>query len=239
MKFDKQQYILNLKKKWPFLIMETAIMAIIITLDLTMKDYLFNLLSTKKNFHMTLIEGFLDLSYSENTGAGFGMFKNGTTALIVITSIVTALIILYLLIIHSDSEWLRVPLVLIASGGIGNLVDRIALRYVRDFFEFTFMDFAIFNIADMFVVIGCIWLIIYLIVLMIQEGSKQKKKFDEENKSAEDKAMEIVRNLEETAQKESSEKKLESNENAGNTDSNGNESSKKESLTDNSGNIQI
>jgi signal peptidase II len=194
MKFDKEKYFRDLKKSLPFLILEAVVLAGIIALDLTMKEYLYKVLSAK-NFHMTLIKGFIDLTYSENTGAGFGIFKNGTQELIIVTSIVTALIVLYLLVVHSDSEWLRMPLVFIAAGGIGNLVDRIMLGYVRDFFEFTFFDFAIFNIADAFVVIGCIWLIIYLIVSMIKEGGKQKQRLAQAQADAQSASMEIVNGL--------------------------------------------
>lgn len=173
-----------LKKRWPLLLLEAFILAAILALDLCLKDYLKDFLFDKSGMSYTLINGFMDLQYSENTGAGFGMFQGNTTALIVVTAIVIAIICFYLMFVQKDAEWLRIPLVFIVGGGIGNLVDRIALGYVRDFFKFTFVDFAIFNIADVFVTVGAILLIIALIVMMVQEGKKGKAKFEEEQAAA-------------------------------------------------------
>lgn len=169
-RFDKP----TLKKLLPFFL-ELILLAFIITFDLCMKDYLVKFLSKCTNMSYVVIDGFFDLYYSENTGAGFGMFKDGTQALTIVTAIVIAAVCLYLLVFHSDSEWLRIPLVMIVGGGIGNLVDRISLGYVRDFFEFTFVDFAIFNVADAFVTVGSIWLVIYLIVMLVKDSKKSKK----------------------------------------------------------------
>lgn len=177
-------YASALKKRWPLLLLEAFILAAILALDLCLKDYLKEFLLGKSGMSYTLINGFMDLQYSENTGAGFGMFQGNTTALIVVTAIVIAIICFYLLFMQKDAEWLRIPLVFIVGGGIGNLVDRIALGYVRDFFKFTFVDFAIFNIADVFVTVGAILLIIALIVMMVQEGKKGKAKFEEEQATA-------------------------------------------------------
>lgn len=177
-------YASALKKRWPLLLLEAFILAAILALDLCLKDYLKEFLLGKSGMSYTLINGFMDLQYSENTGAGFGMFQGNTTALIVVTAIVIAIICFYLLFMQKDAEWLRIPLVFIVGGGIGNLVDRIALGYVRDFFKFTFVDFAIFNIADVFVTVGAILLIIALIVMMVQEGKKSKTKFEEEQAAA-------------------------------------------------------
>lgn len=165
------------KKILPYLL-EVLLFAFIITFDLCMKGYLYRFLSEKPYMSMTFIKGFMDLSYVENTGAGFGMFQNGTLPLSIITGIVILAVIVYLCVYRKDSRWIRVPLIMVAAGGIGNLVDRIALGYVRDFFEFTFMDFAVFNIADAFVVVGAIVLIIYLLIAVVFEVKRKKKTDD-------------------------------------------------------------
>lgn len=180
------------RKRWYFLLTEAALFGGIIALDLTMKDFLYEFLLSKSGMNYTLISGFLDLTYSENTGAGFGILSGNTLALAIVTAIVISLVLLYLVIYHRDSEYLRIPLVMISAGGIGNLVDRIGLGYVRDFFEFTFVDFAIFNIADVFVTVGAILLIIYLIAALIKEGAKNRKKFEEEQaEKAEDENSDV------------------------------------------------
>ena len=159
---------------------EFLLLAFTIVFDLCMKEYLYDFLLDKGG-NYTVIKGFLDLTYSENTGAGFGMFKDGTLALTVITAIIIVAIFGYLLVAKRNEIWLRISLVLIAGGGIGNLVDRIGLKYVRDFFEFTFMDFAIFNIADFFVTVGAFMLVFYLIYVLVKEFLNGKNTNKDEN----------------------------------------------------------
>ena len=81
----------------------------------------------------------------------------------------------YLLAKPKASWLLRIPLVLIFTGGIGNLVDRITLGYVRDFIFFEFWySFPTFILADNFLTIGTFWLVIYLIVMIIVETKKER-----------------------------------------------------------------
>jgi len=63
---------------------------------------------------------------------------------------------------------------MIAGGGIGNMIDRIAYGYVVDFIDCRFIDFYVFNIADSFVCVGCFMFIIGVIVDEIRTAKKQK-----------------------------------------------------------------
>ncbi len=153
---------------------EVLLFAFIITFDLCMKDYLYDFVEVRHGGNYTVIDGFLDLTYSENTGMGFGLGKGSTLGITVITAILIAAIIGYLLFFKKEKAYIRIPLIMVAAGGIGNLVDRTQLGYVRDFFEFTFVDFAIFNIADAFVTMGAIVLIVGLIVTLFKP-SKDKR----------------------------------------------------------------
>ena len=71
-------------------------------------------------------------------------------------------------------------LVLVASGAVGNLIDRISLGYVVDFFYFKLIDFPIFNVADIYVSVSCIFLAVLLIFFYKEQDfqfiSKNKKK---------------------------------------------------------------
>lgn len=163
----------HMKAALPFFI-EILLFAFIITFDLTMKDYLYDFVVNRNGGYYTVVEGFFALNYSENTGMGFGLGQDSTTGITVMTCIVIVVVIGYLAVFRKDKAYIRIPLVMVAAGGIGNLVDRIALGYVRDFFEFTFMDFAIFNIADSFVTVGAIALIIGLIVMMAVTAKDEK-----------------------------------------------------------------
>ena len=163
---------------------EVLLFAFIITFDLCMKNYLYDFVEVKHGGNYTVIDGFLDLTYSENTGMGFGLGKGSTLGITVITAILIAAIIGYLLFFKKEKAYIRIPLIMVAAGGIGNLVDRTQLGYVRDFFEFTFMDFAIFNIADAFVTVGAVVLIIGLIVTLFKP-QKDKRADDDAEPAAE------------------------------------------------------
>ncbi len=120
---------------------------------------------------MTVIPGVLGLRYSENTGAAFSMLSNNTTFLIVATSI-GLLFLLYLMIKSTEVDKIQKWLLALAiAGGIGNLIDRIRLGYVVDYFEVLFMDFAIFNVADSFV---CIAVFLGLVYTFYDEMIKKK-----------------------------------------------------------------
>lgn len=178
-KITKQQIVETLKKRWWIILIELAVIGVILLADLLVKKHIQSTMSLGQS--RPLIKGFINLTYTTNTGAGFGLFQGNTTALTVITCLVTVGILVYLALAQKETEWLRIPLVFIVGGGIGNIVDRIALGYVRDFIEFAFWEkFAIFNIADMFVTVGTFMLVIVLIVMLVKEGNKNKREFEAE-----------------------------------------------------------
>lgn len=173
---------------------EIVFFAFIVTLDLTMKEFLFDFLDQRGlvttiyedgTGRVEVLKNFLAITYTPNTGMGFGLFKDGTLTLTVMTFIVLFAAVVYLVMAPRAKAYIRVPLVMIVAGGIGNLVDRIAYGLVRDFFEFTFVDFAIFNVADAFVTVGAIVLILGLIVTMFAE-SKGEFKSEAAEEKAED-----------------------------------------------------
>ena len=161
---------------------EILLFAFIITFDLCMKDFLYEFVEVENGGNITLIDGFLDLTYSENTGMGFGLGQDSTLGITIMTAILIVAILGYLIFFKKEKVYIRIPLIMVAAGGIGNLVDRTQLGYVRDFFEFTFMDFAIFNIADVFVTVGAIVLILGLIITLVFP-SKDKRIPDDEKES--------------------------------------------------------
>lgn len=119
--------------------------------------------------------GLFQFRYVENTGAAFSSFSNNKIVLVVFTSLV---IILCLYLLVSDkvkSNYIRTCLIMIVSGGIGNLIDRFSSGYVVDFIEPLFIDFAVFNVADIFITVGAFMLIIYEIYLLIKEKRQNVK----------------------------------------------------------------
>ncbi len=172
-----------IKKRWWVMLIELVALAVLLLADLLSKEYIVPFLMTQPGHTYKLIPGFIHLTYSENTGAGFGMLSGNTTFLIVITFIVIIGLLVFLILAQKQNEWLRASLLLIVGGGIGNLVDRMGLGYVRDFIEYAFLkNFAICNVADVFVTVGAFMLIVVLIVMLVKEGRKNQKEFEEEQR---------------------------------------------------------
>lgn len=170
------------KKKWWLYIVELAVIAVILIADLLSKKYVWNFLD--QNGVQENVIGLFNLVKVKNEGAGFGIFQGKTIGLTVITFIVVIAICVYLFFALKETEWLRISLVFITAGGIGNIVDRIAFGYVRDFIQFSFWDsFPVFNVADSFVTVGALMLVVVLIVMLVQEGKKNQKEFEEEQKN--------------------------------------------------------
>lgn len=123
---------------------------------------------------LTLIDGFIQLNYAENTGAAFGSFSGMTALLSAFTFAIIIIGILYLMIKKRKVDVEYVCITLIISGGIGNLIDRIFRGYVVDYIEPLFIDFAIFNFADILVTCSCFALVIWLLYDIYREGKSEK-----------------------------------------------------------------
>ena len=113
-----------------------------------------------------IISGVLNYTYVENTGAAFGMLGNSTTTLAIFSGLMSVAM-LYVLYRYRKafSRLTNVALSLIVSGAIGNFIDRAFYGFVVDFIELKFVNFAVFNIADICVTMGTVLLIMALIFL--------------------------------------------------------------------------
>ena len=106
-----------------------------------------------------LIPGFIHLTYLENTGAAFGFmagFGGAQVLLALVKVIIMAAAIMYYLILPYKTRFLflRIPLMLIIAGGMGNLIDRVWHGFVIDMIAFSFFNFPVFNVADIYVTVG-------------------------------------------------------------------------------------
>ena len=107
----------------------------------------------------------MDLTYTQNTGAAFSSFS-GMTWILTLVSLVCSVAIAYLMWKKFfPGFWGRLSLSLILAGAVGNLIDRALLGYVTDMFETTFMNFAVFNVADICVVVGGFLMVFYALFL--------------------------------------------------------------------------
>ena len=110
---------------------------------------------------LPIIEGVFRLQYLENRGAAFGLFQNQQTFFLIVGMITLILMgYLYVKIPHTKRFLLlRICMMSITAGAIGNMIDRIRLQYVIDFLYFELIDFPIFNVADIFATVATFALI--------------------------------------------------------------------------------
>lgn len=146
-----------------------AMAAVAVILDQIVKAWVRSALP-KTGDTAPFIPGVLRLLHVENTGAAFSM---GEGKGFFFVAIAVAIFILALLAVWKEE--LSVPFALalgaVAGGGIGNMIDRLVQGSVTDFFATQFMDFPVFNVADIFVTLG----VICVLVCLIHEGGEDRR----------------------------------------------------------------
>ena len=125
-----------------------------------------------------IIKDALHLTYVENPGAAFGMMQNSRWIFLLVSTVAIIAIIIYLIKFAPKNKLAQLSLAFILGGGIGNMIDRVALGYVVDFIDFRLINFAVFNVADSFVCVGAALLIIYVLFI---EGKENKRSDGDEN----------------------------------------------------------
>ena len=121
---------------------------------------------------ITVIDGVFELSFLKNTGAAFGILKEQRWVFIVITLLIGGVLLAMMLRSPLRKYKLfNVTCVLILSGAIGNLIDRIVYGYVVDFLNFILIDFPVFNFADCCVVVGSGLLLVFVLFVMKEDDS--------------------------------------------------------------------
>ena len=117
------------------------------------------------------------LTYTENTGAAFSMFSSHTTLLAIFSFVMVVGLSYYLYRRKKEQASLleQIALAFILGGALGNLYDRAILGYVIDFFDFRLIRFAVFNVADSFITVGAVLLVLSLLQEEIQKKKETKK----------------------------------------------------------------
>lgn len=120
---------------------------------------------------LMIIKNFLKFTYIKNTGAAFGILSGNRIIIILVTLILIGYLI-YDSLKNNKTKLELFSYLLIISGAIGNLIDRVFFGYVRDFISFTLFskEMAIFNVADIYITFG---VIIYLYII-IRDGSNER-----------------------------------------------------------------
>lgn len=105
---------------------------------------------------LPLIDGLIGFRWATNTGAAFGIFQGGRWFFVVLTMLVIAVMVVFEFRLEYTRQnmLIRIPGALILAGAVGNFIDRLVFGYVVDMFQFLFINFPIFNVADIFLVTG-------------------------------------------------------------------------------------
>ena len=124
---------------------------------------------------VTVIPHVVDFTHKENSGAAFSMLTDARWVFIVFSIIAIVGILGYLFVKRPESRLVRVALAMIVGGGIGNMIERLSAKgTVTDFINPTFVNFAVFNVADSCVTVGCFILILWVILDSVREAREKK-----------------------------------------------------------------
>ena len=126
-----------------------------------------------------IVEGVFEFFYTTNDGAAFSILRGFRWGFIVLAVIVLSIIVYYFIKLPKTKLYncVRICLVFVSAGAVGNAIDRALYGKVVDFFYFKLIDFAVFNVADIYVVCGCIALCVILL-FFVKDGKGDKKEAD-------------------------------------------------------------
>ncbi len=133
---------------------------------------------------LDVIPSVFRLTYVENTGGAFSMFSDKSWGIWVLAGISAVAIIAIIIIMFKARLGVlgKLSLCFILGGAVGNLIDRLVLGYVVDMFQPLFINFAVFNVADIFITVGGILLVIY--ILFVHKWKKKGKEEPEISETA-------------------------------------------------------
>ena len=153
----------NFSQKGILLGADILLLAILIFIDQLTKH--FAVLYLKDKTAVSIIDGVFELKYLENRGAAFGMLQNQKFFFIFIALVILAVIAYVLVKTPNQRKYvkLHIALVFVAGGALGNMIDRCRLDYVVDFLYFKLIDFPIFNVADIYVSVATVILVVLML----------------------------------------------------------------------------
>lgn len=145
---------------------------LLVIIDQLIKVFVVEFLKPAGSF--MFIKGFLQFTYVENTGAMMGFMKDKTLLMTIMAILVLVLLLVLILTKKIRFGFEYCCIIMIAAGGIGNIIDRIFRGFVVDYIEVLFVDFYVFNFADCLVTVGAFLIVFYEIYDLVKE-MKQKK----------------------------------------------------------------
>ncbi len=153
-------------------------MIVLVTLLVLLIDILSKIVVTHHlyvNESIKIINNFLNITYVKNTGAAWSIFADKAFVVLVLSAIIIMAIVTYIYKNKPKMSCEKIAYALILGGAIGNFIDRIFYGYVIDFIDVSIFgyDYPIFNLADCFIVVGVIMLVI--ITWRCNDGNKSSK----------------------------------------------------------------
>ncbi len=155
-----------------FVFIDLVVVAALVAIDQALKLWATSVLAPVGS--MPFIPYFMELRFVLNEGAAFSMLSGKQTLLIVITG-AALLAVAYWVFFRcrgTQHRLERISMLLILAGGIGNLIDRVANGCVVDYLNFLFIDFPVFNFADICV---CVGVGLYILYSLFVEDADTKK----------------------------------------------------------------
>ncbi len=162
-----------------------AIIAAIILIGDQWLKYWVTVNITLSTGEATLIPGVVKLVNIHNSGAAFGFLSDAAYARWLFLSIAALFIIVIVVVLAKHlfkSRFANWCAVMALAGAVGNCIDRALYGYVVDMFKVEFMDFAVFNVADVFLVVACLAFVIYLIVDLFRGKDEDDDDDDDDEK---------------------------------------------------------
>jgi len=138
---------------------------LVILFDQLLKLLVVNTMSLNQS--IPVITNIFHITYVHNFGAAFGLLAHRTGFIILVTVVVVFLLLVFLRHLPKEQKLLRAALVLQLAGATGNLIDRVRMGYVVDFFDLRVWP--VFNVADIAIVSG-----IGLLILDLTRNTREK-----------------------------------------------------------------
>lgn len=167
----------TIKRKTLFII-DILIIITGLALDRISKIYALN--NLKDHPSVSVISGYLELHYLENTGAAFGFLKNQKSFFILVGCVILIACIYVMVKTPAKKKYIigHIILSMIITGAIGNMTDRLLYNYVVDFIYVSVVNFPIFNIADIYITIATV-IAIVVILFYYKEDDLNFLRFNE------------------------------------------------------------
>lgn len=145
-----------------FVIVSTVSFALLVLLDQWTKALAVTNLKGQNSF--VIWKDVLEFHYFENTGAAWGMLKEKQIFFYILTAIFCALVLFEIFKLHKEARFAPFvyTLTLMLAGAVGNFIDRLVNKYVVDFIYFKLIDFPIFNLADCYITISVVFMLILM-----------------------------------------------------------------------------